>query len=187
MRIPAWVVSVAAASLGLLSTGCVGTKINYPLMGQPGVKTLVNLHPDEEKRVVYSTNYQYNGLIPLCTDVSIDDATDEQVKFTVKETGTQYTYKRTKHTKEPWKTHLDKIFGTECPSTANLSDVDRQGIKQGEVFEGMSKQGVILALGYPPDHVTPNLNMNHWRYWTGTVSNFTVIFVDGIVKRIDGR
>jgi len=187
MRTPAWFLLLAASSLSLFSTGCGGSKMSYPLMGQPGVKTLVNLHPDEAKHVVYSTNYQYAGLIPVCSDVSIDDVTDSQAKFTVKDSGTQYTLKRTKFTKEPWNTYLDKTFGTTCPDISSLSDVDRQGIKQGDVMEGMSKKGVQIALGYPPDHATPNLNSDRWKYWRGAVTNFTVVFVDGIVKRIEGR
>jgi hypothetical protein len=37
--------------------------------------TLVNLHPDENRARLYSVNYLQAGLIPLCSRVTIHEAT----------------------------------------------------------------------------------------------------------------
>src|ERR1041384_2372947 len=72
------------ATFLLFVLGCAqGKSMEYHLVNQPGVKTLVNLHPDEAKMLLYSTNYQMPGtLIPRCSEVMIDSATDKRVTFT---------------------------------------------------------------------------------------------------------
>jgi hypothetical protein len=58
------------------------------------------------------------------------------------------------------------------------------GIQQGQVFQGMSKQGVILAIGYPPEHQTPSLEADQWSYWRNSHRRFQVYFVGGLVSGI---
>ncbi len=67
----------------------------------------------------------------------------------------------------------------------DLSEVDRQGIAAGKAQTGMSKQGVLVALGYPATHQTPSLDWNRWMYWKGRRGSYTVEFDhDGNVVRI---
>ena len=80
--------------------------------------------------------------------------------------------------------HMNRYFGPNCPDLTALSDADRAGIQQGQVFQGMSKQGVILAIGYPPEHATPSLDSDQWSYWRNSHSRFLVYFVDGVVSGI---
>ena len=42
----------------------------------------------------------------------------------------------------------------------------------------MSKEGVILAIGYPPVHKTVSLEGKTWKYWTNRFNTFDVIFDD---------
>jgi len=48
----------------------------------------------------------------------------------------------------------------------------------------MSKEAVILAIGYPPEHVTPTLESNTWKYWRTRFATQLVSFVDGKVVDI---
>ena len=49
---------------------------------------------------------------------------------------------------------------------------------------GMSREGVILAVGYPPEHQTPSLEADQWSYWRNSHSRFQVYFVGGLVSGI---
>ena len=52
-----------------------------------------------------------------------------------------------------------------------FSEQDRKGISEGKVYPGMSKNGVMTALGYPAAHRTPSLDSNTWIYWKNRFKN----------------
>ncbi len=45
----------------------------------------------------------------------------------------------------------------------------------------MTREGVVLAVGYPPPHET-NMQGDVWRYYTNRYNSFQVFFVNGIVQ-----
>ena len=161
-------------------------EVRYHLVGQPEAYTLVNLHPDEHRHRLYSVNYQQPGLIPLCTKVMIQSVTSRTMVFHVPSTGRTYDYIFHNSMRDPIATHLDKFFGTACnPNRLDrMSEIDRRGIAQGRALTGMSKEAVILAIGYPPEHVTPTLESNTWKYWRTRFATQLVSFVDGKVVDI---
>jgi hypothetical protein len=149
------------------------------------VYTLVNLHPDEKRMKLYSVNFQQDGLIPVCTQVNIVDVTNKNLTFKISSTDKQYTL--TKHKSSPdFSKYLSNYFGTECNSSKikKLSTLDQQGIKDGVVKEGMTKEGVKYAIGFPPEHKTPDLNSNEWLYWKNRFNTFKVEFKDNTVSNI---
>ena len=103
-------------------------------------------------------------------------ATDEQV------------YTLIKHGSSPdFPRYLNKYFGTHCDNenVNTLSAIDQEGIDSGKALIGMSKDGVALAIGYPPEHKTPSLKNNRWLYWASRWDKFAVFFdKDGLVKQI---
>lgn len=148
------------------------------LANQPGVYTLTNLHPDENRAKLYSANFQQSGLIPLCTEVEIFKVSHKQIKFKIKETGREYKYDLHRKSGEDLNTNAAKYFGTHCnkDKVAKLSDIDQKGIAQGKAMVGMSKQGVIYAIGYPPVSSTPTLDSTSWKYWFNRFNTFDVVF-----------
>ena len=146
--------------------------------------TLVNLHPDEERRQLYSVNYQQLGLIPRCTPVHIDATSNGGIKFTVTSSGRSYDYSFHDSLVEDREKHIARYFGAACPETPGLNPLDLQGIDKGQAGEGMTKNGVILALGYPPDHATPNTDSDNWIYWKNRWDRFVVKFDNGIVASV---
>ncbi|MCX5638587.1 MAG: hypothetical protein NTX52_12990, partial [Planctomycetota bacterium] len=72
--------------------------------------------------------------------------------------------------------YIKLITSPTSVSYEGLSEVDRNGIEAGKALPGMSKQGVMIALGYPAKHKTPSLESNHWTYWTGRYGQITVDF-----------
>lgn len=188
------IVAVIGLSVCLLAA-CVpaeraeSTTSAYSLTGKEGVYTLVNLHPDEAATPprLYSTNYQHDGLIPRCTPVRIDEVKPRAVRFTVLSTGRQYEYIfKYDHITDSQFVHLNKVFGVNCDTAKveQMSDADRRGIKEGRIYQGMSKDAVILAAGYPPQHRTPSLDADTWFYWSRITKSFGVVFVNGKVDHI---
>ena len=92
-----------------------------------------------------------------------------------------------KHKSSPdFSKYLSNYFGTECDSSKikKLSTLDQQGIKDGVVKVGMTKEGVKYAIGFPPEHKTPDLNNNEWLYWKNRFNTFKVEFKNNTVSNI---
>jgi hypothetical protein len=180
---------VAALSLSLIACASSGPPHAFDaLIGSPGVVTLTNLHPDERRSRLFAVNYQQEGLIPVCSAVALLDRNGKRLVFSVKATGKQYEYyHHEKAAAEPFPDHLARYFGTQCPrdEIAKLPALDRRGIEQGKALVGMSKRGVVLAMGYPPPHLTPSLDADRWLYWTNRMNRVAVTFQNGRVSGIE--
>lgn len=82
-------------------------------------------------------------------------------------------------------TYLDKITSPKPVSLDGLSKLDRKGIKEGQALVGMSRDGVMTALGYPATHRTPSLDATTWIYWTNRFGTIAVDFdAAGKVKAV---
>ena len=158
--------------------------VDYPLVGAAGVYTLVNLHPDEARHRLYSVNYQQEGLIPLCSKVKIESVDKRKMTFRVLDGDREYEYVFHNSLRDPIPQHLDKYFGKKCASLDTLSEVDRKGIRSGAVSLGMTKRGVTLAIGYPPEHATPSLDSDLWTYWKNRFGKMHIQFSDGKVTGV---
>jgi len=75
--------------------------------------------------------------------------------------------------------YIEKITSSKPVSLARFSKIDKRGIAAGKVSVGMTRKGVMAALGYPPTHRTPSLDASSWIYWA---NRFRTIGVD-----FDGR
>jgi len=176
------IVLVALSLLFVHRVPVARADVDYPLVGASGVYTLVNLHPDEPRRRLYSVNYQQTGLIPRCSKVKIDSVDSRKMTFQLLDSGREYEYIFHNSLRDPIPKHLDKVFGKKCDaSLEGMSEVDRKGIRAGSVLAGMSKRGVTLAIGYPPEHATPSLDSDIWTYWTNRFGKMTVSFSNGKV------
>lgn len=83
--------------------------------------------------------------------------------------------------------YLDKITAKQPPSLDGLSKLDRQGVAEGRALVGMSREGVMTALGYPATHRTPSLEASTWIFWKNRFSTLAVEFDDaGKVKDVRG-
>jgi outer membrane protein assembly factor BamE (lipoprotein component of BamABCDE complex) len=83
--------------------------------------------------------------------------------------------------------HLTHFFGRECKTSKvkSLSAVDQEGIKQGVALKGMTREGVVLAMGIPPRHKTPSLDADSWKYWVNRFGTMQVKFdKNGLVSEI---
>jgi len=61
-------------------------------------------------------------------------------------------------------------------SLKGLSKKDREGIRLGKAMVGMTKKGVMTALGYPACHKTPSLEDGVYVYWQSRFKTLAVEF-----------
>ena len=62
----------------------------------------------------------------------------------------------------------------------------REAVNSAKVAVGMSREQVVMAVGYPISSETPNLNAPAWKFWLWSFSPFTVHFdSQGRVNRIE--
>jgi hypothetical protein len=72
----------------------------------------------------------------------------------------------------------NKIVVQEDPrrKIADLPALVRDAVRAGKIAIGMSKDEVIVSLGYPPMHQTPSLDAPHWKYWYSGFGSFLVVW-----------
>jgi len=176
---------LVASMLVAMALGACGAHSEYAISQDGQVYTLVNLHAPARGGRLSSVNYQGPVLVPVCTPVSFSRITDRAALFTAQTSGQafQYVFHR-RSLREPIEQHLARYFGTACPDLTQLSAEDQAGVRDGRVYQGMTRQGVLLAIGYPPQHATPSLDADSWRYWRARNGTFEVYFQNGVVAGI---
>jgi len=109
---------------------------------------------------------------------------------------TQHKYNYEFH----WKTrravsivdHLGRLFVKDAKAIKakidQLSEIDKDGIYDGRVRIGMSRAGVKIAIGPPPEFANKQLQTARlWRYWRNRWGKMTVNFGrQGTVSEIVG-
>ena len=61
----------------------------------------------------------------------------------------------------------------------------REAIQAGRVGRGMTRDQVLMSVGYPISSETPRLEATTWRYWVSSFSEFQVVFDDaGRVREV---
>jgi len=61
----------------------------------------------------------------------------------------------------------------------------RKAIETAHLVPGMTREQVLMAVGYPIGSENPDLNAGVWRYWLSTWAEYQVVFgADNLVKEI---
>ncbi|MDR0965220.1 MAG: outer membrane protein assembly factor BamE [Myxococcales bacterium] len=122
-------------------------------------------------------------MLPRCTPVTIVGANKRGIKFRL-ETGVEYTWVYEKYIKADHIQYFSQFFVPQCDDVSGLPEIDQEGIRAGKAFLGMSKQGVLYAMGIPPIHQTPSLDADLWTYFLNRARRTTVRFENGFVVEI---
>ncbi len=72
--------------------------------------------------------------------------------------------------------YMAMITSPQPVALEGLNPTDQKGVTDGKAYVGMSKQGIMTALGYPAVHKTPSLDSNVWTYWKNRFSTMRVEF-----------
>jgi hypothetical protein len=151
---------------------------------------------DPAKIVYTQTNLRFRGreatsvnewrgrtILPVCTPAQVTRARGREIRFLVN--GERHSYVIHRSSRVPVDAEVNRLFGMGCPDLAAMSPADQAGIQQGRPYIGMSKAGVVIALGYPPDSRTPSLDQSPWTYW-GEHGNVQVHFQGDVVMSVQG-
>jgi hypothetical protein len=177
---------VAALCLAVLfSQGSAGVRAGDD---DPQLYTAYNIWYEQPTRI-WSTNYQKGTLLPAGTAITRVKSSKKAITFTEVETDVTYTlvFVRKHH---PGKGVPDiyERFVTDKnfeELTAGFSKSEVDAIKAGEVVNGMSKEAVLVAFGYPPEVATPKTSSNRWQYWRHRFASRVVNFSEGKVASME--
>lgn len=133
--------------------------------------TKVNIWYDQPDKIS-STNHILWRTMPLGTKVSIIKYGDYKISFFIVDDETVFSINHNIRT-TPISLHkvFDRYFSEKniriFPSQLYNLDKDEQNtvLKCKFIDAGASKEAVLLALGYPAYHQTPDLKKDLWIYW----------------------
>jgi len=153
------------------------------------VFAIANLHPDMQRHLLYTLNYQLPGIIPVCAELTVTEIHSKKLAFTYNNQEFEVGYDS--FTKEAGVSFQGAVkgifFGKSCDKAKmqSLSKVDQDGIRAGAPRVGMTRDGILLAMGRPPFHANPDLASDTWMYWRNRFGKLAVEFgSDGKVNNI---
>ena len=72
--------------------------------------------------------------------------------------------------------YINLVTSVNGTSIESFSDVDKKGIKEGDIYPGMTRNGVRVAWGEPARHATAFLDLTTWTYGRNRFRKTTVTF-----------
>jgi len=139
-----------------------------------------------EKGTHLTTNFRRGASIPVNTPVKLLNITSKTIEVQVDNSSQKLLVKNVeKHTGDDVYRAFDKLFAKKRVNLSKFTALERTQIENGTVANGMRKDTVIVAIGYPPITETMNLDSNMWVYWSGRFNKFNVHFKDGKVINVE--
>ena len=146
--------------------------------------TSVNIWYDDGN-VIKTTNYHVKEIIPVGTKVEIERVEGINIVFKISGTENSYTMVYIHEYTIPFEEYLKRMFVTSnVLESSNFTEQENFNINKGKIEPGMSKEAVLVAYGYPPDHKTPTLESNEWIYWITRTGMVTVTFENNVVVNV---
>jgi hypothetical protein len=197
----------AVLAFAALLAACKGPSVPNPAQNETRY-TCCNIH--YEKDEISDANYLKGTLIPFGTRVQILDVRRSSVKFqatghppitlvmkydktsTIDQVLDRWFPRDDPHTKlaatreAPRKAPAKGKKGAPAHegSASGGSSQVQKAIEQGTVETGMTRDQVIMSLGYPPAHRTPSLENPSWTYWQNRWVTMEVYFDGDKVSRV---
>jgi len=183
---------VAALALAL---ACKGPAVPNPMTGESRY-TCCNIH--YEKTEITDVNYLVGAVIPFGTRVQILEVRKNSVKFQPEGHPPITLVLRHGRKALGMDEYLNRLFLREDPhaklpmskpakgakAATGEAEKTRKNIEQGVVDVGMTRDQVLMAIGYPPAHRTPSLQSPVWTYWSNRWATFEVYFDGDKVSRV---
>lgn len=137
-------------------------------------------------------NYKVGTFIPAGTEVSkaqlgSDTSCSIFIYFKLAGSGESYKicYNPAWHRGIRSKDYKNYLFTNKTfdELVEDLSVKDIDAIKQGKIVVGMSKKAVLISYGRPPEHRTPSLEGNVWKYWMSKRKHKKICFYNDLTIR----
>lgn len=169
------------------TTGCA-KKLNeatLPVWIKAGNIYYTQVSLQYEKGRHLTTNYRKGTIVPINTQVQLQEITGSDIKLEILPEHTPLRIENVeKHTGDSTPAAFAKLFGKSKVALSVFSGVERENILAGRVAIGMRKKAVIAAIGYPPITETTSLAINEWTYWSSRFNRFIVKFQNDKVVQI---
>lgn len=139
-----------------------------------------------EKGTHPTTNYRRGGSVPVNTPVRLLAIDNKTIEVELNNSGQKLEVKNVeKHTGDDVYRAFDKLFASRKVDLSKFNRLEREHIQSGTVADGMTKEAVVVAIGYPPITETASLDSDTWVYWSSRFNRFNVHFKNGKVSRIE--
>jgi hypothetical protein len=129
-----------------------------------------------------------SGALPFGTSVSVTDVGRES--FTIRADGYGDFIVSHGYGTDDLASYMQKLLLREDPGRAvrEYPEEIQDAIFEGRVLRGMTKQQVLVAIGYPPTHRTPGIGASEWIYWANRWRTYKLQFDrEGHLIRASGR
>ena len=129
-----------------------------------------------------------SGALPFGTQVTVTDIGRKSFKIRSAEYG-EFTVYHSYGT-DDLASYIAKLILREDPkpTVREYPEEIQDAIFDGRVVKGMTKEQVLIAIGYPPTHRTPGIGANEWTYWANRWRTYKLQFSrDGRLVRAWGR
>jgi hypothetical protein len=149
--------------------------------------TCCNLHYDGDW--ISDSNYATSPMIPVGTPAKVTKYYSRyrtSVDIGGKPMRLGLDYGRKEQTLQQW---TEKIVVADDPKIkiATFPPAIQNAIKQGKLSKGMTKEQVIMSVGYPLTSENSSLDAPVWRMWVSSWEEYQVLWgSDGLVKDITG-
>ena len=139
-----------------------------------------------EKGTHKTTNYLRGFFVPINTEVKILKKTQRSIYLRIVDRDEEIRIANLQgHSGEKIDAIFERMFSLNETDLTSYSSEQVERIMAG-VFElGMTKEEIILAIGYPPKHRTSSLVSNKWRYWESRFDTVLLHFKSGVLEHID--
>jgi hypothetical protein len=155
------------------------------VLAEKGEKLFTQFSLFYEKDHHITTNYRKGVLVPVNTEVEFVKATKKRITVKIPSYNVTVDFENEEgYSGQKIEGIFKRTFARRPVDLSGFSEAEKSSIKSGTVTAGMSKDAVIKAMGYPPHHKTPTLEMDQWRYWKNRFDTMLVIFENGKVSSI---
>lgn len=138
-----------------------------------------------EKRRYKTTNYLKGTLVPINSKAKLLKYNRHTLVMLLVDSGEKI---RIQNVKKFSRAGIDAVFQRMfSPEEADVEKYGRKTAKKirlGVVDVGMTKRQVLMALGFPPGHETPSLDMDQWKYWKNRFNTMLITFDEDKVINI---
>lgn len=138
---------------------------------------------------VSDANYHAGSVLPFGSPAAVQKMTSDSLTFGSGATTLTLVHSYGRN-QENGQQYFSKILVPTDPHTVFATyprDV-QSAIENGRVEVGMTKEQVLMSLGYPPTHRTASTDLNTWMYWFSRAATYQVIFGDtGTVASVVGN
>ncbi len=161
--------TVSARLSAAILVGCVVLTAAKPAPQGKTYYTKVNIWYENPRRIL-STNYHKGGRIPVGSEVKILSRGDGRITFFDSATGVMTLWHARRHSRITSEALFDRHFSETNPRApggefSKLTKEEQQNVDTGTIANGMGKDAVLMAYGYPPSHRTPSTEQATWTYW----------------------